>query len=154
MGLCMMRALQSAPSSPLAMPEIQFCLLPDACRPLLGKFYREHQSSMRAASKGQAWVAKQEEIIGALCLTPVADGYWLTGLFVAPPLRGNAVAQRLIDAALLPLSGPVWLFCHPDLQGFYRLAGFETAQRLPQALGERLMRYSRSKPLVALHREA
>ncbi|NAT17487.1 GNAT family N-acetyltransferase, partial [Pseudomonas syringae pv. actinidifoliorum] len=50
MGLCMMRTLQSVPSSPLAMPEIQFFLLPDACRPLLGKFYREHQSSMRAAS--------------------------------------------------------------------------------------------------------
>ncbi|RMS76661.1 Acetyltransferase [Pseudomonas savastanoi] len=67
------------------MSEIRFYPLPDACRPLLGKFYREHQSSMRAASKGQAWVAKQAEIIGALCLTPVAEGHWLTGLFVAPP---------------------------------------------------------------------
>ncbi|MCI3944464.1 GNAT family N-acetyltransferase [Pseudomonas syringae] len=136
------------------MSDIQFSLLPDVCRPLLGKFYREHQSSMRAASKGPIWVAKQDEIIGALCLSPVAEGHWLTGLFVAPAHRRKSVAQRLIDAALLPLSGPVWLFCHPDLLGFYQLAGFDTAQRLPQALGERLMRYSRSKPLIALSREA
>ncbi|KPY09475.1 Acetyltransferase [Pseudomonas savastanoi pv. nerii] len=136
------------------MSEIRFYPLPDACRPLLGKFYREHQSSMRAASKGQAWVAKQEEIIGALCLTPVAEGHWLTGLFVAPPMRGKTVARSLIDAALQPLAGPVWLFCHPDLLGFYQLAGFETAQRLPHTLGEKFMRYSRSKPLIALCREA
>lgn len=121
---------------------------------MLGKFYREHQSSMRAASKGQAWVAKQAEIIGALCLTPVAEGHWLTGLFVAPALRGQAVARGLIEAALQPLGGPVWLFCHPDLLGFYQRSGFETAQRLPQTLGERFMRYSRSKPLIALCREA
>ncbi|MCK0544204.1 GNAT family N-acetyltransferase [Pseudomonas syringae pv. aptata] len=136
------------------MSEIQFYPLPDECRPLLGKFYREHQSSMRAASKGQAWVAKQAEIIGALCLTPVAEGHWLTGLFVAPALRGQAVARSLIEAALQPLGGPVWLFCHPDLLVFYQRSGFETAQRLPQTLGERFMRYSRSKPLIALCREA
>lgn len=136
------------------MSEIQFYPLPDECRPLLDKFYREHQSSMRAASKGQAWVAKQAEIIGALCLTPVAEGHWLTGLFVAPALRGQAVARGLIEAALQPLGGPVWLFCHPDLLVFYQRSGFETAQRLPQTLGERFMRYSRSKPLIALCREA
>ncbi|KAA8696767.1 Acetyltransferase [Pseudomonas caricapapayae] len=136
------------------MSEIRFCPLPDECRPLLGKFYREHQSSMRAASKGQAWVARQAEIVGALCLTPVAEGHWLTGLFVAPAMRGKAVARGLIDAALQPQTGPVWLFCHPDLLGFYQLAGFATAQRLPQTLGERFMRYSRSKPLIALCRQA
>ncbi len=150
----MMQPLHSVPASSLAMSEIQYCLLPDTCRPLLGKFYREHQSSMRPASKGHIWVAKQGEIVGALCLSPVAEGHWLTGLFVAPAQRGQSVAKRLIKAALLPLSGPVWLFCHPDLLGFYQLTGFETAQRLPQVLGERLMRYSRSKALIALSREA
>ncbi len=136
------------------MPDTHFMPLPDECRPLLGKFYRQHQSSMRAASKGQAWVAKQREIIGALCLTPVADGHWLTSLFVDPQLRGQAVGKRLINAALQPLTGPVWLFCDPQLLAFYQPLGFEPAQRLPLPLGERLMRYSRTKALVALCRDA
>ncbi|MEE4159482.1 GNAT family N-acetyltransferase [Pseudomonas viridiflava] len=136
------------------MPDTHFMPLPDAGRPLLGKFYRQHQSSMRAASKGQAWVAKRQEIIGALCLTPVENGHWLTSLFVAPQERGQSVARRLIEAAVQPLTGPVWLFCHPDLQGFYQPMGFEEAQRLPQSLGERFMRYSRSKALIALCRNA
>ncbi|MCD5996663.1 GNAT family N-acetyltransferase [Pseudomonas sp. CDFA 602] len=135
------------------MSEIQFLVLPDKCRPLLGKFYREHLSSMRAASKGQAWVAKDTDIIAALNLAPVAEGHWLTGLFVAPQLRGQGLARRLVDTAVQPLTGPVWLFCHPDLLGFYQPMGFEPAQRLPQSLGERFMRYSRSKTLIALCRE-
>ncbi|MFH7519298.1 GNAT family N-acetyltransferase, partial [Pseudomonas syringae pv. tagetis] len=56
------------------MSEIRFCRLPDECRPLVGKFCREHQSSMRAAGKGQAWVGRQAEFGGALCLTPVGEG--------------------------------------------------------------------------------
>ncbi|CAM3462737.1 GNAT family N-acetyltransferase [Pseudomonas floridensis] len=136
------------------MPDTQFLILSDECRPLLGKFYRQHQSSMRAASKGQVWVARRQEIIGALSLTPVAEGYWLTGLFVAAEYRGQAVARRLIEAAMQPLDGPVWLFCHPDLLAFYKPLGFEPAQRLPQSLGERLMRYNRSKALIALCHEA
>ncbi|SDX08610.1 Acetyltransferase (GNAT) family protein [Pseudomonas syringae] len=134
------------------MSDITFCTLPDDCRPLLGKFYREHQSSMRAASKGEVWVARQPAIIGALSLSPVADGHWLTALFVAPSMRGKHVAHGLIGAATRSREGPVWLFCHPDLLAFYQRMGFDVAQRLPQTLGERLMRYSRSKPLIALCR--
>lgn len=134
------------------MSEIDFGRLPEACRPLLNKFYRDHQSPMRAATKGQIWVAKDTDMRGALCLTAVDNGHWLTGLFVAPALRGQGIAQRLIEAAMAPLEGPVWLFCHPDLQAFYLRSGFGKAQRLPAALGERFMRYSRSKPLVALCR--
>lgn len=137
----------------VTMTDIQFSLLPEACRPLLNKFYREHQSPMRAANKGQAWIARQQQTeVAALCLTAVQDGHWLTGLFVAPQWRSKGVARRLIDAALEPLDGSVWLFCHPELVGFYQPLGFADAQRLPVALGERFMRYSRSKPLVALCR--
>ncbi|GFM79679.1 N-acetyltransferase [Pseudomonas cichorii] len=134
------------------MPDIQFSILPDAFRPLLDKFYREHKSSMRAVPRGTLWVAKQSQIVGALCLSEVADGHWLTGLFVDPHLRGQGVARQLIGHAVEPLSGPVWLFCHPDLLEFYRLSGFEPAQRLPHALGEKFMRFSRSKALIALCR--
>ncbi|MFJ4141665.1 GNAT family N-acetyltransferase [Pseudomonas sp. NPDC089734] len=132
------------------MTDIRFSLLSDTCRPLLDKFYREHRSPMRAVSQGQRWVAKQSQIVGALCLTPVAHGHWLTGLFVAPPMRGQAIARRLISHALEPLAGPVWLFCHPDLLTFYQQSGFEPATDLPSPLADKFMRYSRSKPLIAL----
>lgn len=132
------------------MPATEFYPLPELSRPLLDKFYREHRSPMRAGGEAQLWVAKHAEIIAGLCLTPAADGQWLTGLFVAPALRGQGLARRLIDAALAEVQGPVWLFCHPDLRGFYQRVGFEQVQHLPPVLASRLERYSRTKPLVAL----
>jgi GNAT superfamily N-acetyltransferase len=136
------------------MPAIQIYLLPELSRPLLNKFYREHKSPMRAGNEAQLWVAKQAEIIGALCLTAVADGHWLTGLFVAPSLRGHAIASRLLAEALAHTHGPVWLFCHPDLLSFYQRAGFETTSALPEALADRFERYTRTKPLIAMSRSA
>ncbi|OCR23074.1 GNAT family acetyltransferase [Pseudomonas syringae] len=135
------------------MPDIECSILPPDCLPLLDKFYREHRSSMRASSSAQAWIAKQQEILGALSLTPVAGGHWLTGLFVAPQSRSQGIASQLMDHALRPLTEPVWLFCHPDLQGFYEDSGFNPAGALPQSLGEKLMRYGRNKTLVALVRD-
>ncbi|MDB6141429.1 MAG: N-acetyltransferase [Pseudomonas sp.] len=132
------------------MPATVFYSLPELSRPLLDKFYREHRSPMRAGGEARLWVAKQTEIVGGLCLTDVADGQWLTGLFVAPAMRGHGIAGRLIDAALAEVRGPVWLFCHPDLLGFYRRSGFEPAANLPQTLAGRFERYSRTKPLIAL----
>ncbi|MDB5982902.1 MAG: N-acetyltransferase [Pseudomonas sp.] len=134
------------------MPVTDFYLLPELSRPLLDKFYREHRSPMRAGGEARLWVAKQAQIVGGLCLTRVADGQWLTGLFVAPAMRGQGIARRLIEAALAEVDGPVWLFCHPDLLGFYQLTGFEPISKLPQVLAERFQRYSRTKVLVALVR--
>ncbi len=134
------------------MPAIEFYPLSELSRPLLDKFYREHRSPMRAGGEAQLWVAKHTEIVGGLCLTRVADGQWLTGLFVAPALRGQGIARRLIAAALADVKRPVWLFCHPDLMGFYQGVGFEAAPGLPHVLAERFVRYSRTKPLVALVR--
>lgn len=118
--------------------------------PLLNKFYRAHGSKMRAPAKGFSWVAKREAIIGALNLTPVAEGYWLTGLFVDPACRGQKIAARLLLQAVESLDGPVWLFCHPDLQGFYQNLGFVADPPLPQVLAERLARYQRDKAMVAM----
>jgi len=134
------------------MSALQFSLLPITARPLLDKFYRAHKSPMRASSEAQLWVAKQTEIVGALCLTAVADGHWLTGLFIAPPLRGQAIASRLLEHALASTHGPVWLFCHPALLNLYQRAGFENAADLPEALVDRFERYRRSKNLIALSR--
>jgi GNAT superfamily N-acetyltransferase len=129
-----------------------FLPLPDLQRPLLAKFYRAHRSPMRARGEAQLWVARTAEIVGALCLTPVANGHWLTGLFVAPAERGRGVAAGLVAAALSATKGDVWLFCEPELGGFYQRLGFAEATELPTALAERLARYRQSKQLIAFVR--
>lgn len=130
--------------------------LAPALHPLLDKFYRACRSPMRAANGAQAWVVRQPGIVAALCLTPVDDGgHWLTGVLVAPAERRQGLASRLIEHALAQTPGPAWLFCHPELVGFYRRLGFTPATQLPAPLAERLARYQRHKTLVALaHREA
>lgn len=129
---------------------MQFLPLPALQRPLLAKFYRAHRAGMRARGEAQIWVAKERDIVGALSLSPVAGGHWLTGLYVAPALRGRAIAGRLIKAALGELHGSVWLFCDPDLVGFYQRLGFAEADDLPQSLADRLERYRQTKALIAL----
>lgn len=132
------------------MTALVYSLLDAPLWPLMNKFYRHHQSSMKAVKDAQLWVARQEEIIAGLCLRPVANGYWLTGVFVAPEWRKQGVAATLIDRAVSACDGPVWLFCDPGLQGFYERLGFSLDTRLPHALHERLVRYQRNKAMVAL----
>ncbi|MGV8921093.1 MAG: GNAT family N-acetyltransferase [Pseudomonas sp.] len=132
------------------MPDTLFYVLPGHSRPLLNKFYQEHKSSMRAGGDAQVWVAKRAEIVGGLCLTAVADGHWLTGLFVAPSVRGQTIARRLLDEVRAQTAGPVWLFCHPDLTDFYQRAGYELTEVLPEALSAKFERYCQTKSLVAL----
>ncbi|MNR55520.1 hypothetical protein D3C85_1759080 [compost metagenome] len=45
---------------------------------------------------------------------------------------------------------PVWLFCHPALRGFYERRGFTFDPPMPYAMVERLTRYARSKPMIAM----
>lgn len=77
------------------MTSLRYCLLTEPERPLLNKFYKDQGSSMRAAAQGQLWVVRAEEIVAALCLTPVTGGYWLTGLWVAERLETATDCQRL-----------------------------------------------------------
>jgi GNAT superfamily N-acetyltransferase len=80
----------------------------------------------------------------------VAGGHWLTGLFVDPRCREQGIAATLIAHAIKHLEEPVWLFCHPDLRGFYERRGFTFDPPLPYAMAERLSRYARSKPMIAM----
>ncbi|MEX6504646.1 GNAT family N-acetyltransferase [Pseudomonas zhanjiangensis] len=121
-------------------------------RPLAHKFYRAQHSPMRAHRHDRVWVALQSEIVAALCLRPVPPGHWLTGLLVAPAYRRQGVACRLLEQVLAETEGPVWLFCDPELDAFYQRLGFTQCLELPPALAERLARYRRSKPLIALYR--
>ncbi|WP_342622946.1 GNAT family N-acetyltransferase [Pseudomonas alkylphenolica] len=134
------------------MTTLRYCLLTGPERPLLNKFYKNQGSPMRAAAQGQLWVARAEEIVAALCLTPVPGGSWLTGLWVAQNWRGREIARHLIETAMHSSEGTTWLFCHPDLASFYQRQGFSPCTDLPAALAERLARYQRSKPLLAMAR--
>ncbi|EZH77422.1 GNAT family N-acetyltransferase [Ectopseudomonas composti] len=125
--------------------------LPPLLRPLVDKFYRSQRSPMRSQAGDEIWVAELAgEIVAALSLRAVADGQWLTGLFVAPARRRQGVAAALLDHALAQHPEPIWLFCHPDLQSFYQHLGFRADQPLPAELAERLARYQRSKSLLSL----
>lgn len=133
------------------MTSPRFRRLPLQLRPLVDKFYRDHRSPMRSQAGDELWVAENaSEIVATLSLRPVAGGQWLTGLFVAPALRRQGVAAALLDHSLALHPEPVWLFCHPELRGFYQRLGFEDCQRLPAELDERLTRYQRTKSLIPL----
>jgi GNAT superfamily N-acetyltransferase len=132
------------------MPNLQIELLAEPLWPLLNKFYRSHNSPMKALKGGRLWVARDGEIVAGLCLTPVVGGQWLTGVFVDPAYRGQGLAARLIGAALADVQGTLWLLCHPDLEGLYQRMGFSQDTLLPQSLSERLVRYKRNKPMIAM----
>ncbi|MDB6446569.1 Acetyltransferase (GNAT) domain-containing protein [Pseudomonas sp. NFACC32-1] len=132
------------------MTEIRYLQLEAPLWPLMNKFYRTHQSSMKAVREAQLWVARRDEIVAALCLRSVPGGRWLTGLFVDPAYRTQGIAARLIAEAMKGLEEPVWLFCHPDLRDFYERRGFSFDPALPYAMAERLSRYARSKPMTAM----
>ncbi|MFJ2678609.1 GNAT family N-acetyltransferase [Pseudomonas sivasensis] len=132
------------------MTELSIDLLAEPLWPLLNKFYRSHDSSMKALKGGRLWVARNGEIVAGLCLSPVVGGQWLTGVFVAPAYRRQGLAARLILQAIADVQGTVWLLCHPDLESLYQRIGFTQDTILPQSLSERLVRYKRNKPMIAM----
>lgn len=126
--------------------------LPDSHHPLANKFYRAHRSPMRAPADETVWVAQRDEILAALCLRELPDSYWLTRLFVAPAERRQGLAASLLDAACTACQAPVWLLCHPELSAFYQANGFTPCSAAPAFVAERLARYQRHKPLIAMVR--
>ncbi|HZJ91627.1 MAG TPA: GNAT family N-acetyltransferase [Thiopseudomonas sp.] len=130
-------------------------LLTKEQQPLLRKFYRSHNSPMRITQQADTWIARRSEIIAGVCLSPVDQGYWLTSLFTAPSYRQQGTAHFLIQQLQLAYqNSPIWLFCHPDLSGFYSKLGFRQTQHLPEALGSRLKRYQQHKQLIAMSYKA
>lgn len=134
------------------MTTLHCTLLRGAERRLLEHFYEQHGSRMRPANDGESWVARSDGIVAGLCLSDVAGGRWLTGLFVAPQARCQGVAAYLVEAALAGTCGSTWLFCQPELTLYYQRLGFSITEQLPQALASRLQRYQRSKRLLAMVR--
>src|SRR3989344_1529622 len=132
------------------MPELHIEPLAEPLWPLLNKFYRHHDSPMKALKGGRLWVARDREIVAGLCLTPVVGGQWLTGGFVDPAYRGQGLAARLIRQAVADGGGAVWLVCHRDREGWYQRWGFPRDPVRPQSLSEGLGRYKRNKPMIAM----
>ena len=89
------------------MPPLHIEPLAEPLWPLLNKFYRSHNSSMKALKGGRLWVVRDGEIVAGLCLSPVVGGQWLTGVFVAPTYRGQQLAARLIGEAVAGCEGSV-----------------------------------------------
>lgn len=132
------------------MSSIEYQLLACDLLPLASKFYKSQRSNMRVGRGEQVWVARQTQIIAACCLKPVEHGHWLTALLVASEYRQQGIASTLLQQLLHSSSGPVWLFCHPELRGFYQRLGFQSASKLPPVLTDRLRRYQQKQHLVAL----
>jgi GNAT superfamily N-acetyltransferase len=126
--------------------------LPSDLKPLADKFYRQQRSSMRASAGAQLWVVQDVELVAALNLNPLAEGYWLTALLVAPSHRGQGLASGLVSQAVAAQNLPVWLFCQPALCSFYQRLGFAPATALPAALAQRLARYRLTKDLQAMEK--
>lgn len=125
--------------------------LPKNQHALLHKFYRNHNSPMRITQQADVWVVRAPQIIASVCLSPAANGLWLTSLFTAPEFRQQGVASRLIKHLQLTYPcAPIWLFCNPDLLSFYSRLGFRQTQHLPEALSSRLARYQQHKSLIAM----
>jgi len=125
--------------------------LPPLLYPLAQRFYRQHQRGTKLSSQHQVWVGKQDHlIVSALCLQPNAHGHWLTSLLVAPQHRHQGQAAALLKHIRAIYSGPIWLFCAPELRTFYEQAGYLATLELPENLQDRLVRYQRHKRLIAL----
>lgn len=119
---------------------------------LLERFYHEHGRGMRASRTGYAWILRRQMIDAALSLEPIAGGWWMRNVLVAPTLRGQGLARALLRRSMQATQGPVWLFCHPSLARLYQSVGFIDAVTLPPELVSRLARYRQSKALIALGR--
>ncbi|WP_373185671.1 GNAT family N-acetyltransferase [Halopseudomonas sp.] len=125
-------------------------LLDPAERALADQFYRLHGSQMKTRPAHKVWAIRGESLQACLCLQPIANGHWLTSLFVDPALRGQGLAGYLLEHACASLEGSVWLFCHPGLEHLYARHGFAVCPELPESLASKLQRYQRNKALIAL----
>ncbi|TVP92267.1 MAG: N-acetyltransferase [Pseudomonadaceae bacterium] len=124
--------------------------LPSIEHPLVNRFYKAQGSKMRARGQHQVWVLRDPDICCALCLEPVAEGFWLTSLCTALERRQQGLARQLLQACLTAGNRPVWLFCSPEVAPLYQACGFKFTEQLPHALGQRLQRYQRHKRLLAM----
>ncbi|GGE45078.1 N-acetyltransferase [Halopseudomonas oceani] len=124
--------------------------LPAEQLPLVNRLYRQYQRGMKARGDQHVWVARNPQITASLCLQPIEQCWWLTGLLVAPGERGKRLASQLLQTVRAHYQNDIWLFCNPALAPLYSLNGFQPSDMAPAPLRDRLARYQRSKSLIAM----
>lgn len=119
--------------------------------PLVNRFYRQYQRGTKVSSQHRVWIGRElDKILCSVRLQTVTDGHWLTSLLVDPQQRQRGYASALLTAVRANCQGPIWLFCAPELSVFYSRMGYTVTESLPESLTDRLARYQRHKPLIAL----
>lgn len=121
-------------------------------RHLADQFYKAHGSRMKTRPSHTVWALRSDYILACLCLQPIANGSWLTSLFVDPAHRRSGLAGQLLASACAATDGPLWLFCQPHLEPLYRQQGFVRSAGLPESLSAKLRRYQRTKDLIGMSR--
>ena len=125
--------------------------LPPIKHPLLQRFYREQNSSVRPAKEATHWVLSENQqwiAAASVRLLPDSDQGWLTGLHVHSQFRQRGYAQTFLLNVQANYS-KIWLFCEPKLIEFYPHCGYQLTEELPESLTIRLARYRQHKTLVA-----
>ena len=70
------------------------------------------------------------QIIGTVQVKPHGDGTReLASLAVIPARQGRGIGTALMEAALARETGPLYLTCRSDLEGYYACFGFRPLRR-------------------------
>nr|WP_242521695.1 GNAT family N-acetyltransferase [Motiliproteus sp. SC1-56] len=118
--------------------------------PALQRFYRGAGYRGRPGADERSLALREDGAIrAALRLSPLDNGWWLRGFWVAPACRGQGLGSRLLAALPAHLDGRAcYCFAYPEAQRFYQAGGFRplTVEALPPGLAQRLRRYHVKTP--------
>ena len=91
-------------------------------------------------TRGKSWIARDGKIVGMVRLIEVApQTVVLDDVLVREDRRGEGIAQRLMEAAMMGMGGALYLCCHPEHIDFYAKFGF--VEVAPSSLLEPVSNY-------------
>lgn len=77
-------------------------------------------------TRGKSWIARDGKIVGIVRLVEVApQTIVVDDVLVRKDRRGEGIARRLIEAAMMGLGGTLFLCCHSEDVGLYEKFGFK-----------------------------
>ena len=101
-----------------------YYLLRDSVPALSVPFARYYWEMKLRHRKGVGQLYRLEEAMAFLSFTPF--GVLLSQVATAPYARGQGQCSRLLTRLCAGVSGPIYLFCLPELAGFYENLSFST----------------------------